>query len=154
VTLLDYWKDLAIIAAGLVGFVTFLSGVLEYGRQGRERRAEQFVQMRRRFLETALFQQILSLLPSDAPELAGIPFQDRRNFLGFLEEVALMVNSGILDESVAHYMFGYYVLLAARSNEIWNGLDAKSRYWTVFRKFAASMEECERKSLPATRIRF
>ncbi len=153
-TALDFWKDLAIIAAGIVGFITFLTGVFEYARQGRDRRAEKFVQMRRRFLETALFQRILNLLPEDSPELAQMPVQDRRNFLGFLEEVALMVNSGLIDRRVAHYMFGYYVLLAARSTRIWEGLDHDSLYWTVFRSFAASMEEYESKSMPAGRLRF
>src|ERR1700710_2074371 len=108
--MLDYWKDLAIILAGLVGFITFFSGVLEYGRQGRYKRAEQFVHMRRRFLETPLFQDILTLLPADSVNLTKIPVQDRRNFVGFLEEVALMVNSRLIDRRVAHYMFGYYVL--------------------------------------------
>lgn len=145
---LDYWKDVAIIVAGVVGFVTFFSGVLEYARQGRERRAEYFVQMRRRFLENDRFQNILSLLPGDSAELAKIPFQERRNFLGFFEELALMVHSKLIDDRVAHYMFGYYVLLAARSKQLWDGLDATSMYWTVFRNFAATMEEYEHKAMP------
>lgn len=147
-TALDFWKDLAIILAGAVGLITFFSGMLEYARQGRYKRAEQFVELRRRFLETPLFQHMLNLLPSDSEALCEIPVQDRRNFLGFLEEVALMVNSGLIDRRIAHYMFGYYILLASRSENIWCDLDRGSLYWTVFRDFADSMVALEKKELP------
>ena len=49
------------------------------------------------------------------------PIQDRRNFVGFLEEVAVMVNSGLIKKEVAHYMFGCYVLLTDRCDELWDG---------------------------------
>ncbi len=143
---LDFWKDIAIILAGIVAVITFFSGVLEYGRQGKYRRAEQFLHMRRRFLETPLFQRILNLLANDSTELTTLPIQDRRNFVGFLEEVALMVNSKLIDKSVAHYMFGYYVILAADSGALWDGLDRDSRYWTVFRDFANEMKRLEASS--------
>jgi hypothetical protein len=58
-----------------------------------------------------------------------------------LEEVALMVNSRIIRKEIAHYMFGYYVLLADDSKHIWNDLDQESVYWTVFRNFAKLMRK-------------
>ncbi len=138
---LDYWKNWAIIVAGLVAFITFLTGLLEYIRQGRQHRAENFVQMRRRFLETPQYRQILDKLAVDDPTLAQESIQEKRNFIGFLEEVALMVNSRLIRREVAHYMFGYYVLLAAKSEHFWAGLDKNSEYWAVFRKFAKEMSE-------------
>lgn len=136
---LDTVKDLSIIGAGVVALTTFLSGVVEYARQNHTRRAEQFVLMRRRFLEDPLFRDILNCLPADEPQLATFPIQDRRNFIGFLEEVALMVNSRIIKRDIAHYMFGYYVQLVDKSQHLWAGLDRDSVYWTVFRNFAAMM---------------
>lgn len=138
---LEFWKDLAIILAGVVAVTTFFSGVLEYARQGHQHRAEQFVQMRRRFLETELFREILNLLATDDPRLAEVPIQDRRNFGGFLEEVALMVNSGLIRPRVAFYMFGDYVVLADKSQHFWAGLDKGGPYWTVFRQFAQLVRE-------------
>lgn len=138
---LDYWKNWAIIVAGLVAFITFLTGLLEYIRQGRQHRAQNFVQMRRRFLETPQYRQILDKLAVDDPTLAQESIQEKRNFIGFLEEVALMVNSRLIRREVAHYMFGYYVLLAAKSEHFWAGLDKNSEYWTVFRRFAKEMSE-------------
>ncbi len=136
---LDFWKDVAIIFGGVLALTTFLSGMLEYIRQGHQHRAANFVQMRRRFLEDPLFRDILNLLASDAPALKKTPIQDRRNFVGFLEEVAVMVNSGLIKKEIAHYMFGYYVLLTDRCDHFWDGLDRQSQYWSVFRRFASDM---------------
>lgn len=139
--LLDYWKNWAIIVGGIVGFATFLFALLEYVRQGRQHRAENFVGMRRRFLETPQYREILDLLDSEDPKLCETSVQEKRNFVGFLEEVALMVNSQLIRREVAHYMFGYYVLLTARSEYFWAGLDRDSLYWSVFRTFAKDMEQ-------------
>ncbi|MBN9502384.1 MAG: hypothetical protein BGO01_12935 [Armatimonadetes bacterium 55-13] len=137
--LVDYWKNWAIIAAGVVGLTTFFTGVLEYVRQGRQHRAENFVQMRRRFLETPQYREILDLLAGDDPKLREVSIQEKRNFVGFLEEVAVMVNSRLIRREVAHYMFGYYVQLTAKSTHFWEHLDRQSHYWRVFRAFAEDM---------------
>ncbi len=150
-TALEYVKDLAIILGGLVAFTTFATGVLEYTRQNHLRRADQFVQMRRRFLESPLFRDILNRIAANDPSLAEMSVQDRRNFIGFLEEVALMTNSGLIRREVAHYMFGYYVLLADGNEHLWSGLDKQSRYWTMFRNFADSMRVFESALTPIPR---
>jgi hypothetical protein len=140
---IGFFKDIAIILAGVVALVTFFFGVLEYVRQGRQHNAANFVQMRRRFLETSLFREILDLLAHDDPLLKEISVQDRRNFVGFLEEVALMANSKIISPEVAYYMFGYYVVLTDRSENIWEDLDRSGAYWAVFRHFASQMKAFE-----------
>lgn len=147
-------KDLAIIAGSVFALTTFLVGVMEYARQSNQRRAEHFVQLRRRFLETPQFQEILRLLSTDDPRLSHVPVQDRRNFGGFLEEVALMVNSRLIGRDVAHYMFGHYVLLAARSEHFWEGLDRSGTYWKLFHRFASEMEELSQQPFDPKRLRF
>lgn len=136
-------KDLSIIIAGIVALSTFLSGVAEFVRQGRQRRAENLVQMRRRFLETPQYREILDMLQSGDPEIANSSIQERRNFVGFLEEIALMVNSRLIRLEVAQYMFGYYVLLVARSDHFWKGLQRGDVYWTLFNRFAQEVAERE-----------
>ncbi len=139
---LIFLKDWAITIAGLIAVVTFLTGFLEYARRGRQERAQNFVQMRRRFLETPQHREILELLQAKDKEIRNISIQEKRNFVGFFEEVALMVNSKLIKRSVAHYMFGYYVLLTSDSEDFWVGLDRESEYWTVFRQFAEQMTAC------------
>ncbi|MBX3120233.1 MAG: hypothetical protein KF784_14300 [Fimbriimonadaceae bacterium] len=144
-------KDLSIIVAGAVALITLIRGVREYAHQGRERRAVQFVNMRRRFLETVEYQQILELLRTDDPRLTQIPHQQRRNFIGFLEEIALMMNSQLIRPEIAHYMFGYYVRMANHSEYLWHELERPSIYWEVFRTFAGSME-AESQKFPSVKV--
>lgn len=146
---LDFIKDIALILGGFVAVITFFTGVWQYVRQGHQARATHFIEMRRRFLDTSLFREILNLLATDDPKLKDVPIQDRRNFVGFLEEVALMVNSRLIRKEVAHYMFGYYAILVGKSENLWDGLDRGSTYWSLFRQFEASMKLMEGAGIPA-----
>ena len=134
-------KDTAIVLGTVIALVTFLSGGLEYVRQGHQARATHFIQMRRRFLETPQYREMLDLLATDDVALRHASIQEKRNFVGFLEEVALMVNSGLIRLDVAHYMFGYYVLLCDASENFWYGLNKQDVYWSVFRRFASTMRD-------------
>ena len=138
-------KDIAIIIAGIIALTTFLTGVMEYARQGAQNRAQNFVQMRRRFMENETFREICTLLMTDDSKLRELPLQDKRNFGGFLEEVALMVNARLIRREVAHYMFGYYVLLCWKSENFWVGLDRDGVYWSLLRDFTGQMQELEQR---------
>lgn len=132
-------KDLSIILAGLIALITFVTGTFQYVMQGRAMRANQFIEMRRRFLEDPVFRDLLTLLATDDPRLAESTIQDRRNLVGFLEEVALLMDSKLLKPDVAFYMFGYYASLISNSKHFWIGLDKDGPYWMVFRKFAKDL---------------
>jgi hypothetical protein len=56
------------------------------------------------------------------------------------EEVALMLNSGIIRPAVAHYMFGYYAIRCGRSTHFWNSVNRHASYWALFNDFVARME--------------
>lgn len=151
---LEVSKDLAIIAGTIIGLITLFSGLVQFFRERDQRRVEHFIDMRRRFLDTPCFQEILRLVTNDDPSLSKIPIQDRRNFGGFLEEVALMVNSRLISRQLAHYMFGHYVLLTAKSVHFWQGLDREGTYWQLFRAFARDMEQCSKSPLNPSKLRF
>lgn len=140
---LDITKDFAIILAGFIALITFLHGALEYSRQGAQLRTQQFVQMRRRFMEEASFREMCTLLITDDQKLRDLPVQDKRNFGGFFEEIALLMNSGVLKKEVVHYMFGYYAILCWESENFWFGIERDSIYWTLFHEFAEQMKRCE-----------
>jgi hypothetical protein len=151
---ISFVKDVSIIIAGIVALSTFLSGVVEFVRQGRQRRAENLVQMRRRFLETPQYREILDMLQSGDPRIADSSIQERRNFVGFLEEIALMVNSRLIRPEVAQYMFGYYVLLVARNEAFWSGLKRGDVYWTLFDHFAEQMAAMEKSHGESKALRY
>lgn len=143
---LSITKDVAIIVGAGVALFGFAFGYLEYQRQIRQSRLTAFLEMRRRFLETPRFRELLELLATDDKQLESVSIQDRRNFLGFLEEIAIMVESGMIRHEVAGYMFGYYALLCRRSQHFWPGLQPASLYWQVFHRFADEMERFEREN--------
>ncbi len=136
-------KDIAIVCGGVVALVTFVRGFFEYVRQGTQRRAEQFVQMRRRLKENKVFYEICSLLDTDDPKLAAVPLQDRYDFLGFFEEIVLLTNSGLLRKEVAYYMFAYYAIECWDSTHFWENINRDSNYWKLFRDFAEQMKQMQ-----------
>ena len=89
-------KDLSIVTAGLVAFVTLWTGMAQWARAQHAARADQFVAMRRRFLEDPTFRRLLDLLAAGDDAISRESVQDRRNLAGFLEEIGLLVNSGLL----------------------------------------------------------
>lgn len=139
--MLPWLKDVSIVIAGLVAFVTFWTGLIQYIKQGHQARAGQFIQMRRRFLEDVTFKRLLNMVATADPAVSQESIQDRRNLVGFLEEIGLMTNSGLIKPEVARYMFGYYVLLIDGSPDFWEGLDRDSEYWTVFHKFSRTIKD-------------
>jgi hypothetical protein len=149
--ILTWIKDVSIVVAGVVALITFVTGTWQYIRQNRQTRAQHFLEMRRRFLEDERFRVLLNLLASRDPGIRETPIQDRRNLVGFLEEVALMVNSRIIKPEVAHYMFGYYVNLIAETDEFWEGLEPKSEYWRVYWDFVQTMKTYRAKGLTPLR---
>ncbi|MDI9635670.1 hypothetical protein QPK87_13610 [Kamptonema cortianum] len=141
--MLAFIKDVSIVIAGMVALITLVTGVIQYARQGRQLRAAQFIEMRRRFFDDPSFKSILSLLAKDDPSLAALPVQERRNLVGLLEEVAIMVDSQLIRKELAYYMFGYYVRLIANSEHFWVDLDREGAYWRVFNAFAKSLQKDE-----------
>ena len=138
---------LATQIAGVVGVLVavfaFGKGLIEYRSQGLQRRAEHFVAMRRRFKENAAFNNIRELLEIDSPDLQVVSFLEKIDFLGFFEEIALLMNSGLLRKEVVHYMVGYYAIRCWQSDHFWHGINRDGIYWSLFREFAKDMESME-----------
>jgi len=141
---LTTWEDIAAIVGAAIALAALAKGVWEYGQQGAQKRAEHFLVMRQRFKANVSFKTMCDLLETDDPVLADVPFKEKRDLLGFFEEVALMLNSSLIRTEVAHYMFGYYAIRCWRSENFWKGVNRDSPYWSLFRDFAVRMERRER----------
>ncbi len=136
-------KDFSIIIGGLITIIAFANGLLEYRRQGAQKRVEHFTLLRRRLKENPIFKEICSLMFADDPRLADVDAQDKRDFIGLLEEVALMTNSGLIRTELAHYMFGYYTVKCSESKDFWANLTLDETYWNLFHDFAREMKAKE-----------
>lgn len=148
---LDRFKDISIIVGGVIAFITLWQGMLQYGRQLRFIKVNQFIDMRRRFLEDQSFRRILSLVWEGSPAVAAEPVLERRNLAGFFEELALMMNSGVLKPEVIYYMYGNSALKLDECKGFWHGLDRDSPYWKVFHEFIADLRRYEKNELPRKR---
>jgi hypothetical protein len=138
-------KSIATIIGAIIAVLTFLKGMIEYIKQGSQKRAEHFNIMRIKFKENAVFKEICDLLECDDEKLTSIKFADKRDFLGFFEEIALMMNSKIIKKEVAHYMFGYYAIRCWKSRKFWTNVNKESNYWQLFNKFVTIMLEIQEK---------
>lgn len=142
------WSEIATLitasATGIAAAGALLFALFEYRRQGAQKRAEHFSELRKRLKENETFRHIFSLLEVDDPELLEFPFEDKRDLLGLMEEVALGVNSRLIRPEVAHYMFGYYAIRCWQSDNFWHDINRKSPYWSLFATFAKRMEKVER----------
>lgn len=148
-------KDLATIVGVIIALATLVKGVIEYTHQGAQRRAEKYFDLENAFFSNDEFKEICDLLESDDPRLAQIPYKAKLHFLGFHEQVALMLNSKLIRPAVAHYMFGYFAIRCWESDHFWAGVERDSIYWSLFTAFAKQMKESEGKfHLDAKALRF
>lgn len=141
----DIVQIIVAVIGAIIALFTFVQAVLEYSRQGAGKRVEHFLEMRRRLKENATFKTIADLTERDSEELAGIPFKDKRDYLGLFEEIAISMNSGLIRKEVAHYMFGYYAITCWNSEYFWQDVNRNSIYWIVFKDFVEQMTEVENK---------
>jgi hypothetical protein len=141
-SLADY-KDIATIAGVIIACATLIKGLFEYSYQGKQKRAEHFFNLRKKLKENAIFKKICFLIDTDSKELNEISFEDKRDFLGLFEEIAIMKNSGLVKKEISYYMFGYYAVRCWDSKNFWSSVNKESTYWKVFKDFVSEAKEWE-----------
>jgi hypothetical protein len=126
------------LAATAIGVVM---GYFEYLRQGRQRRAEKYFELVREF---AKFDEILDLLRTDSPRLKKLRPWQRERFLGFYEDLALLIHSELIQEHLAFYTFGYWLDRVWESKHFWsNAKNKEDGYWFLLRQLHFRMKQRE-----------
>ena len=136
-------KNLAAVLGAAIALFSLVKGVFEFSRQAAQRRSEHFLEMRSRLKENTTFKEICALIEVDDPRLENVPFKEKRDLIGFFEDVALMMNSNLIKPAVAHYMFGYYAIRCWESKHFWSNVNRESQYWALFADFAGEMKRVE-----------
>lgn len=136
--------------AGFIAFGTFIKAILEYRLQGRQKRAELFDTLKNRLRTDQQLNCVTALLEGDEDELRNIAQIDKYYFLGFYEQVAIAVNSGLIKKNVAHYFFGYFARHCWDSINFWyldeeSVIDKDAYYWATFKKFVDKMNKIEKR---------
>lgn len=168
------WKDFAAVVGTAVGVPGLLAAAFKGWREWRRsneqreeelkresrieqlRRAEFTLAQLRRLFEDQDLLDMLPLLDTDDVSLAGFDkLNSKRKFMSFCEEIALLVNSGLLAAETAYYMFGYYAVRAHAGNNFRAGHAYTPEHWALFMKFAADSEAYIRSNggAPATQLR-
>ena len=127
----------------LIPLLTFMRGIVEYIKQGAQKRIEMFLKMKQSFNDNKHFQEISALLNDsmENPELKRFDKKLRGDYATFFEELALLRNSGLLKKELACYMFSYDAILCWDSKVFWDGMSKDDRYWGILRKFVEEMKE-------------
>ena len=136
-------EQIALLSGSVIALFTFIKAVFEYTRQNANKRVELYLELRRQFKENEKFRHICDLLDCEDPKIAEINFKDRRDFAAFFETIALMTNTGILREDIAHYMFGYSVIQCWNCEYFWKGFN-RGRYWSLLEYHVKRMEKKEK----------
>jgi len=83
------------------------------------------------------------MLEDDDPKLAEVSYEAKLEFLGHFEEIAIMMNSGLIRKKVVHYMLSYHAIKCWDSDYFWADLNSESDYWSLFRDFALQMKKIQ-----------
>ncbi len=108
---LGFLKNIAPIGVALAAFITLLMGYAEYKEQGKQKKAEYFFELRKRFKENPIFNRIRNNI-TEPP----ITVQEMMDYIGFFEELQIMINSSLLKKETAYYMFGVYAVRCVDSD--------------------------------------
>src|SRR6185436_21108595 len=137
-------SEFAKIIGVIIGFLLGVKALMEFVQHSRKQRAEFFFKLSERLSENNEYIKILELLEIDDPKLAAVELSKRRELMGLLEEASILLNSGLVNESVALHFFGYYAIDCWESEHIWIGLN-REEHWKVLGDFVNRMKIVEQK---------
>jgi len=143
---MDELKDFGVLIGVLAGLWGLYKGVIEFNLQGKQKRAEIFLKKQAEYFGNRTFNEVRNLVERDDPSLASHSFEDKRAYLTFFEEVAVLKNSGLINPLLAYYMFGYYATKCLESENFWKDINRNDVFWNVFNQFAKEMQTRLRKN--------
>jgi len=135
--------EIATILGIFIGMVSAITVVLEFKTQGTQKRAEFFSRKLDELWKNDLYKHIwLCLDTHNEEEIRHIPREDKLSYLVIFDEIALMMNSGLIKKDVAYYMFGYFAITCWENDAFWEdpGIDRRRVYWSVLKNFVADMK--------------
>lgn len=139
----EWLKTASLVFALVATGVSFIIAVLNYRQLVKQKKFELYESYRKKLRESEDFREILSLIEKDDIKLRKQSFLKRYQFLGFYEDISIMIKSGLMNPYIAHYMFSYYALSCWKSKNFWCEINRESLYWEEFRKFVFEMKLIE-----------
>lgn len=140
---LEVIKTAAITGTAILAIVTLIKGYYEYKLSTRQKRIEFYEKLGTKLETDENLKTIIDYLETGNPELRKISRFNRYKFLRYYEDIALIMNSGLLKPKIAHYMFSYYAIRCADSTDFWHDINKEAIYWKTFIDFVSQMRSIE-----------
>ncbi len=153
--------QLLIQIGGIIGgLIAFFRGLAEYRRKNRLERYQQFITQRKEFEASPVLTNVyVGILQGPQHDMSGVPVWERIFFLVFLENIAVMMNSGLISKNVVHNTWGNGVLQCWQNDSFWADIDAdrldgtrRSPYWRVFSQLHEDMARVDRRVRSAPHV--
>jgi hypothetical protein len=134
------------VVAVVTFLVTNIRSFIEYAKENSLKRFEKYTELAGNWAEDKNIQTIIKLLDDDPKhKLRSLPFEKKRAFIEFYEDIAVMRYSGLLKKRIAYYMFGFYTIRCNESDDFWLNIEGEKdkHYWSLFKRFANEMKQIE-----------
>src|SRR6218665_2888823 len=137
---MDTIKNMASVVGLIAALWGLYKGFVEFSLQGKQKRAEIFLKKQGEYFGNKTFNELRALIERDEIQLKDVNFEDKRAYLTFFEEIAVLKNSQLINADLAYYMFGYYATRCLESENFWSNINKQDIFWNVFLRFAMEMQ--------------
>lgn len=144
---LELIRTITFIVTAIVAIMTLIKSNYQYRLSVKQKRIELYETYRIKLNENEAINSIVDALVNDNENIRNIRKIDKFLFLGFYEDIALLMNTGLIKPEIAHYMFGYYAIICWENNLFWKDINRESHYWRVFKEFVQQMKDLEQKKI-------
>ena len=129
--------ELLPLAIATAAIVTIILAGLEFRKKNKLTRIEMYLKMRDYYARDKNLKKVCSALDGSKKKVKKLTHRQKRQFLGTMESVALLVNSKVINKYVAMYMVGYYVIAAYECDDFWvkGKLEKTEPIWALFTSF-------------------
>lgn len=134
----------------IIGGFTFCFGIFQYWQMRRFEKYLKFIELREKFKGHPSNDRILRHIQAyqlDNTKISNlddfnITIHDFYYFLGFYEELQILIDKGILNKNVSKKMFSFYAIEIKNNNYYWARFDENidDPNWYDFKIFVESME--------------
>lgn len=130
---LTFITNVATLVGVVVAAFALYRGYVEYRLQSMQKRYEHIKKIRDDAANNKSFQKIVAALEvGDASSFDGITFAERTAFLLFYEEVALSVNSQLINPELARHWYARHLVRCWENVDFWGPVDiADKKVWII-----------------------
>jgi hypothetical protein len=128
---LEGWRNIATIAGTVIALTVYITNSIQQRRQRRVENALRFIAAHQRLSQTPFIMKNLHAMEAGTfsrPSWNEETEDDFSKFLGNLEELALLLQSGIVSQQLSIYMFGW---VAQKVQPILTAKERDNVYWEL-----------------------